>query len=620
MTHMVFDNSTTDRLRQDKSAILSELQRAGADVGNARAIRCPWHDDHSPSGGVWQGDGGVWRYTCQTPSCGASGDAFDLRARINGTTVEAELRAERERHNPPKRDSGSRATDGPPEVSGRDSGEPAAKGGKFAAVSLDALKVNDSRIVAVYHYPDRAHVRLAVVRMMVNGKKSFRQLHPVDGGFAWGGIDAPYPLLNESSVRDAKTIIITEGEKDVVTLTKLGFTATTSAGGAGKASHTDWGACGGPGKFIFLWPDADAPNTKGVRTGVAHMREVHRQLQALPDPPRAFWVDPDKLGLTGGADVTDFLADHVDLDDARKAALIHKVMQDAEPLGPSAEVRSLIEDAIAGRRRTIRWPWRDLTDGSKALTPASVTLIVAPPAASKSFLMLQCAQFWQNQGFNPAVLMLEAKRDFHLRRALAQHAGLSAITDDEWCELHPEEARQPHIDHADFLDTFGCCVHTPPGDGGMTFDDVADWIEEQSIAGRDIIVVDPLSLAEIARDQYVKDQRFISRVKRVTEQFGVRVILVLHPRKGAVTRTLDDVSGGASYTRLAESVVWLEFLKDEETVTVRDHIMNLRVEKSINRVIHILKARNGRGTGWSLGYWFDPGSLTFAERGLILKD
>lgn len=72
-----------------------------------------------------------------------------------------------------------------------------------------------------------------------NGKKTFRQRRPKDGGgWEYELAGTPRILYNLPAVIEAKAnnrpILVVEGEKDVDTLTQLGITATTMPGGAGK--------------------------------------------------------------------------------------------------------------------------------------------------------------------------------------------------------------------------------------------------------------------------------------------------------------------------------------------------------------------------------------------------
>ena len=569
----------TDDLRQDRNALLDELRRAGTDVSRPSKIRCPFHDDRNPSAGVYQGQDDAWRFKCH--GCGLNGDIFDIRASLSGRNVVDELKAAQADSGPQRR----RASPRTPDTSTGNLGR--------VFVSLDELRRSDPRITDVYCYPDRKNVELVVLRLREpDGRKTFRQCRPVAGGFVYGDPPQPWPILNAGATKRADKVIVVEGEKDVASFTRLGFTATTSPGGAGKSHCADWSVLAG--KTAYLWPDADDADPKtGQRTGIRHMREVAQRLQKLDPPARVMWIDPDKLGLSGGQDVTDLLAQHVDLDDTRKAALINDILAKAEPMGPSAGVRSIIEEAIAGRRRNIEFPWSETTRWACALLPGTVTLLVAPPGATKSFWLLQATAHWHDQDDRPSVLMLEDGREFHLRRALAQKAGIAEITDDEWCRTHPDEAQQAYKDHAAWLDLFGACIHELPGPSQPTFDAIGDWIETQAVAGRQIIAVDPLSIAADQAGPVCRGPGLhrAGQARRSSSLAVPSFASDASHAKYAKGCTLDAVAGGAAYTRLAHTVLWLEFHDCPKTVTVRDPLMELRFETEINRTLHVLKAR-----------------------------
>ena len=59
----------TDQLRCDKGALINELTVYGAEF-KGTAVKCPFHDDKVPSGGIYADAGGVWR--------GGSGGAAGL--------------------------------------------------------------------------------------------------------------------------------------------------------------------------------------------------------------------------------------------------------------------------------------------------------------------------------------------------------------------------------------------------------------------------------------------------------------------------------------------------------------------------------------------------------------
>ena len=87
-------------------------------------------------------------------------------------------------------------------------------------------------IEATYDYHDAlGNVVFQVVRLQ---PKSFRQRHQVAGKWVWDMEGITRVLYHLPEVLKAETVWIAEGEKDADNLTRLGFTATTNVGGAGK--------------------------------------------------------------------------------------------------------------------------------------------------------------------------------------------------------------------------------------------------------------------------------------------------------------------------------------------------------------------------------------------------
>ena len=71
-------------IRQKREMLKAELEAARAQFRGGTAL-CPFHEDHKPSGGVYRGEDGAWRYKCQ--SCGLGGDVLDIRARRTGRSL-----------------------------------------------------------------------------------------------------------------------------------------------------------------------------------------------------------------------------------------------------------------------------------------------------------------------------------------------------------------------------------------------------------------------------------------------------------------------------------------------------------------------------------------------------
>lgn len=126
------------------------------------------------------------------------------------------------------------------------------------------------RILKTYDYTDAdGNLLYQAVRMI---PKDFRQRRPDgQGGWIWNlkGIkQVLYRLPKLISCN--KTILIVEGEKDVETLEKLGFTATCNSCGAGKFPSDSADLFNGKGVVII--PDNDKP-------GLAHAEKICTILQ-----------------------------------------------------------------------------------------------------------------------------------------------------------------------------------------------------------------------------------------------------------------------------------------------------------------------------------------------------
>jgi hypothetical protein len=588
---------TIDTLRMDREALISELLETGAELKGAM-IRCPFHEDKSPSGGVYEDEGGVWRFKCHAASCGFCGDVYDVRARRTGQTPADVLKSQHEA-----------------------SRKPSAGKQKTLYPSLEAVKASVPqgwKLEGCYCYtnPDTGKIDLGVLRIVPPGeKKRFWQFHQTTGGFIMEAPSKPLPIYNRQRVKAADVVAVVEGEKCVHALHDIGITATTSPGGAGKAEYADWTPLAG--KTVYLWPDNDAPDPKtGRRTGILHMEEVAKILENLTPAPAVVWIDPDNLNLPVKGDVVDYLANLGPVSKELQFQAVQDVFADACPIGPSQGVKRLIDDTLSGKRSAIEWPWPWISRLSKALLPGTVTLICGDPGASKSFLLLQAAAFWQKQGIRLAIYELEEDRTYHLYRALAQEAGDSRYFDDAWMRSNPQEATETFAHFQSWLDEFGRCIFEAP-DKQVTLTDLTKWVEDRAKDGCRIIAIDPVTAAETTDKPWVDDLKFIMAIKTTAREYGVSVILITHPKKGRkMAMGMDELAGGAAYQRFAQTIIWVEHHKTPKTVIVKSPVGGT-MSIDINRTIHLTKTRNGVGHGVGLAYRFQGDTLRFDEKGII---
>lgn len=292
---------------------------------------------------------------------------------------------------------------------------------------------------------------------------------------------------------------------------------------------------------------------------------------------------------------------------------------DAEP---AAELESLIEAEIDGRCANLSWPWLLLTILVQALMPQTRTLFVGGTGASKSLAILQSLATWISLGIKVAVLELERSRDFHLKRVLAQRAGIANLTKPQWVQENAELVRGLFAEHRQHLNEMGRAIHTAPRQ--FTIAQAAEWVEEQARAGARIVCIDPVTALARGRECWTDDEKFLARVEKVTRQSGASLICVSHPRKGGNDQPhLDNIAGGAAWARFPDAVFWLEShdakISTIKTVCGTDEQMH-------NRTLHLLKTRSGEGDHLRLAYRFetgmnqgDSGALTLKELGIIVR-
>ena len=575
-----------DILRKDRAALAREIEQAGSTF-KGNACKCPFHEDRSPSAGVYVDDMGIWRFRCQAASCGVSGDIFDIQARLRNTTAAEVLKAGRA--DPARR-------------------TPAPK----LYADIEALKAAMlGTVEATYQYTDprTGKADMLVIRCKTADGKTFRQCRPHGTGYVMQAPAKPWPLYNRARIQQADTVVVVEGEKCVHALHEFGITATTSPAGAGKASHADWTPLAG--KNVILWADNDTP-------GISHMQQVRAILESLEPSPRIAVIEPADLDLQEKEDAVDFIAQLGTLhtDKAVRQSAIMEALSKAKVKGVAAGVGELIENTISGKRQAIQWPWACVGGLTKALLPGTVTLLCGNVGASKSFMLLEAGMFWHGAGIKTAIYELEEDRDFHLLRCLAQRSRTGDITDPDWIRDNAEQARTIFDEHKVFLDGFGSQIFASP-DTQPTLEQVAAWVKDRAKAGCRIIAIDPITIAaHKGRSSWEEDAAFLHNIKHTTVDHHCSIVLITHPVKAMSFPDVTQLAGGAAYQRFAQTIVWLESHADK-TSTVKTPCGPADVEH--NRILHILKARNGRGQGVKLACGFESESLTLRELGIIVK-
>jgi len=271
--------------QQSREALLAELTAAGA-VFKGERMHClkpenHKHGDQNPSAGVYESNG-VWRWKCH--ACGAWGDIYDVRALRTGQPLAKVLKTA----TPAAIGLSMQTPTRPQQVQTFD---------RLESVYADLRDKHGGELEALHEYTDAAgqHVQYVIRWRDREGEKIIRPA--VRSG---GKIEIRSPksrvLYNLPRLSAAGTVIVAEGEKCCDTLTRFGFTATTSAGGCKAAARTDWRPL--KGKEIIIWPDADYD-------GSCYKQSVWRLIAPLGC--KIVVIDPAILDLQDKEDVADYV-------------------------------------------------------------------------------------------------------------------------------------------------------------------------------------------------------------------------------------------------------------------------------------------------------------------------
>ena len=240
------------------SRFLPDIQKAGSQ--EFKAVCC-FHDETDPSLSI-NNTSGLW----QCFGCKKSGDAFTFYGLLKSISSFPEIL----------------------QSIGQDFGINDSEPSSGKSPTKKKFK-----IVAKYNYTDEMDLLLfQVVRF---DPKDFRQRRPDgQGGWIWSmkGVErVPYHL---PEVLQADLVLIPEGEKDVDNLRDLGFTGTTSPGGAEKWLESYGETLSD--RDVVLLPDNDEPGRKHVQKIAKSLKDIARSIKVLELP-----------GLPEKGDVSDWI-------------------------------------------------------------------------------------------------------------------------------------------------------------------------------------------------------------------------------------------------------------------------------------------------------------------------
>jgi len=244
--------TTVSKLKQDRELLEHELKQAGA-VITGDSVRCPFHDDTNPSGGIYQ-NGNGWKYKCH--GCGFGGDLFDVRAKVQGVDVRSIL--------------------------------------KDANGNNGATKVKRKRI-AIHDYKDeKGEIVYHIDRFNYEPKCQPRL--PGAKTYGIGRTKRILYNLDKLVASDGESILIAEGEKCCDILVKHGKIATCNPFGSKKwkSEYNQFFK----GKRVFICEDNDPPGRDHSKQVAVNLWGIAAKIQIIH-----FYDMPE------GYDVYDFITD-----------------------------------------------------------------------------------------------------------------------------------------------------------------------------------------------------------------------------------------------------------------------------------------------------------------------
>jgi archaellum biogenesis ATPase FlaH len=287
--------------------------------------------------------------------------------------------------------------------------------------------------------------------------------------------------------------------------------------------------------------------------------------------------------------------------------------------GAAAELRDYLRGVVDRTIFNVPWPWPLTTRLTQALLPGSITMIVGDPGVGKTFLVLQCLQYWHGNAYSPAVFFIEKSRRFHSMRLLAQLEDKGCYVDHEWIKNNEREIGAAMERNSAMLDELGKCIHSAPL-ARVTLQSLLGWIRQMASAGKRVIVVDPITAISAGNERWTKDEDFVIEAQQICEAHGCSLVLMTHPKKGnrPGNPTLHDQAGGAAYSRFTDTDIWIHRPAKLKQVEFVDQY-HLRGSGTFGQFFQLHKTRNGKGAGRELAFVFGEG-LAYAEQGVVKRE
>lgn len=567
-----------DEFTRDKQVLYTQLISAGAKPCKKNSFLCPFHRDTTPSSWVRKSEvSGRWYFKCAV--CGIRHDAVSLAALNEGKDVKDYIREK----------FGTKA-------------ETYASSYKTLE---DLVHSIDGIVEEVNKYtdPETGNCDLITIRYYErgDGKKNFLQCHQTPSGFVKKRPKGKLPIFNRLRVKDAEQVIVVEGEACVRKLTELGFIATTSGGGSGAADATDWSYISG--KTIYLWPDLDASGERYIET-IAQILKDEKLLR----------INAGGFDLPAGSDVVDLYNKILSEggSDADVVSCIESLIEEAQENNPLEGFETHLEDMRSGVY--VNLPIKDfpiLTNEARMLLNKRIGIIYGGAGIGKSMMTGKLCDDLVLNGVNAVRLCLEDEHHEHLKRSFAQQLQRAELVKEDWHKENPEASKIFYEQAKDTLIALSPSIVAGENDA-WDADKILAWIEGQLEAGKELIIIDPVSVV-MTKDVWITSHKLMWGSKRLLAKYTHgRIIFVSH------NNTENEIAGGQAFKRFSHAVFSLNRYKQPKKALIVDKHGETSVIE-MHRSIGIVKCRYGPGDQLEVAITINPNTLCVQELGIVLE-
>ncbi len=391
---------------------------------------------------------------------------------------------------------------------------------------------------------------------------------------------APFPMFSSTN----RTIVITEGEIDALSLAAYGYPAVSVPFGGGSGGKHNWIE----NEFdhlesfetIFLATDMDQPGEEAAREIASRLGRHRCYRVRLPRK-----------------DANDCLTAGID------RATIKAAFSSAQSFAPEGLRRaSDYKDKVIGlfwpepeKHLGYTVPYPKLKD-KLHFRPAELTLWSGASGAGKSQLLSDCIPHWIAQNSRLCLASLEMKGEQSLRRLTKQTGGLEK----------PTKETIERILH--FLDD-GLILYEHVGKSNVdTLLDVFDYCRARY--GCDQFIIDSLMRLGIASDDYAKQEQAVYKMVDWAVLNNVHIHLVAHARKGGLDKDIpstEDIKGASEIGANAFNIItiWRNRPLEDKIFAASLAQEKADLAKRPGVIMNIAKQRSGDFEG-KVGLWFDP--------------